>query len=70
MSRVRTEERCRFPAASVRASGEGRSRKARWEDRAGRGYASQARFSLCKGAGSLSLYIYQFFFLKDLNTER
>ena len=35
MSRVRTEERCRFPAASVRASGEGRSRKARWEDRAG-----------------------------------
>mgnify|MGYP003370682812 FL=1 len=51
------------PGGIGRASGEGRSRKARWE-----GYASQARFSLCNGVGSL--YIYQFFFLKDLNTER
>lgn len=51
------------PGGIGRASGEGRSRKARWEDRAGRGYASQARFSLCKGAGSLSLSLYISVFL-------
>lgn len=64
MSRVRTEERCRFPAASVRASGEGRSRKARWEDRAGLCISGEVQ-SVAKGRG-----LSRFFFLTDLNTER
>ena len=64
MSRVRTEERCRFPAASVRASGEGRSRKAQWEDRAGLCISGEVQ-SVAKGRG-----LSRFFFLKDLNTER
>ena len=57
MSRVRTEE-------SVRASGEGRSRKARWEDRAGLCISGEVQ-SVVKGRG-----LSRFFFLTDLNTER
>ena len=62
--RVRWKKRFRFPAASVRASGEGRSRKARWEDRAGLCISGEVQ-SVAKGRG-----LSRFFFLTDLNTER
>lgn len=52
------------PGGIVRASGEGRSRKARWEDRAGLCISGEVQ-SVVKGRG-----LSRFFFLTDLNTER